>query len=107
VYKWSTGLQIATDVTLTGNATDVWIFQIAEDLTVASAVDITLTGGALPKNVFWQVTGPVVVGTTARFEGVILTQKSVTLQTGAALHGRVLAQTAVELDANDVDEPTP
>jgi hypothetical protein len=105
VYKWSTGLLIPTEVTLTGNATDVWIFQIAEDLTVENAADITLTGGALPQNVFWQVTGPVSVGTTARFEGVILTKKSVTLKTGASLHGRVLAQTAVDLDENIVAEP--
>jgi hypothetical protein len=107
VYKWSTGLLIPTDVTLTGNATDVWIFQIAEDLTVEGATDILLTGGALPNNVFWQVGGAVVVGTTASVEGVILTKKSVTLQTGASVLGRVLAQTAVELDKNTIAEPTP
>ena len=107
VYKWSTGVLVPTDVTLTGNATDVWIFQIAEDLTVANAADITLTGGALAQNVFWQVTGQVSVGTTASFEGVILTQKSVTLKTGASVHGRVLAQTKVALDQNVVGEPTP
>lgn len=107
VYKWSTGVLVPTDVTLTGNATDVWIFQIAEDLTVANATDITLTGGALAQNVFWQVTGQVSVGTTASFEGVILTQKSVTLKTGASVHGRVLAQTKVALDQNVVGEPTP
>ena len=37
VYKWGTGLLIPTDVTLTGSATDVWIFQIAQDLTMSSA----------------------------------------------------------------------
>jgi predicted acyltransferase (DUF342 family) len=57
--------------------------------------------------VFWQVGGAVVVGTTASVEGVILTKKSVTLQTGASVLGRVLAQTAVELDKNTVAEPTP
>src|SRR5689334_8067228 len=40
VYKWSTGLLIPTDVTLTGRATDVWIFQIAQDLTMSSAAKI-------------------------------------------------------------------
>src|SRR5580704_16510782 len=29
VYRWSTGVLIPTNVTLTGGATDVWIFQIA------------------------------------------------------------------------------
>lgn len=107
VYKWGTGLLIPTDVTLSGNATDVWIFQIAEDLTIENAVDITLTDGAVAKNVFWQVTGAVSVGTTASLQGVILTQKSITLSTGASVNGRLLAQTAVNLDMNTVTEPTP
>jgi len=58
VYKWGTGLLIAGDVTLTGSSTAVWILQVAKDLTVKSATKITLDGGALPKNVFWQVTSP-------------------------------------------------
>ena len=54
-YKWSTGVLISTNVTLTGGANDVWIFQIAQDLTVSNGVKVTLSGGALPKNIFWQV----------------------------------------------------
>jgi hypothetical protein len=42
VYKWSTGLLIPTDVTLDGGATDVWIFQIAQDLTFGSAAKVLL-----------------------------------------------------------------
>jgi hypothetical protein len=105
VYKWGTGLLIPSDVTLDGSATDVWIFQIAQDLTVSSAVNVALTGGALPKNVFWQVAGLVDVGTTAHLEGVVLTQTSITLHTGASINGRLLAQTAIDLDANMVVEP--
>lgn len=55
VYKWGTGLLIPTSVTLNGSATDVWIFQVAQDLTVSSATNVVLTGGAVAKNVFWQV----------------------------------------------------
>jgi hypothetical protein len=106
VYKWGTGLLIPTDLTLSGNATDVWIFQIAEDLTVDSATNVFLTGGAVAENVFWQVSGKVELGTTAHFEGIVLSQTSVTLATGASLNGRVLAQTAVTLDGNVVVEPT-
>ena len=105
VYKWGTGLLIPTDVTLTGNATDVWIFQIAEDLTMSSAAQVLLAGGALPKNVFWQVAGLVDLGTTAHCEGVVLTQTSVTLRTGASINGRLLAQTAVDIDGSTVVEP--
>ena len=106
VYKWGTGLLIPTDVTLAGRATDVWIFQVAQNLTMASGAKILLAGGALPKNVFWQVAGLVDLGTTAHAEGVVLTQTSVTLRTGASINGRLLAQTAVSLDGSTVIEPT-
>jgi hypothetical protein len=74
---------------------------------MSSATSVMLSGGALPKNVFWQVSGLVDVGTTAHFEGVILTQTSVTLRTGASIDGRLLAQTAVDIDAATVVEPAP
>jgi hypothetical protein len=105
VYKWGTGVVIPTDVTLDGRATDVWIFQIAQDLAMASGVRIALSGGALAKNVFWQVAGLVDLGTTAHGEGVILTQTSVTLRTGASINGRLLAQTAVNIDGSTVVAP--
>lgn len=107
VYKWGTGLLIPTDVTLHGSATDVWIFQIGKDLVMAGAKQVILAGGALPKNVFWQVAGLVELGTTAHFEGIILTQTAITLRTGASVNGRLLAQTAVKLDGNAIVEPAP
>ena len=105
IYKWGTGLDIPTDVTLAGSATGVWIFQIAQNLTMASAKNVFLTGGALAKNVFWQVAGSVAIGTTAHIEGIILTQTSIALDTGASITGRLLAQTAVTLDTSRVREP--
>jgi hypothetical protein len=107
VYKWGTGLLIPTDVTLTGSATEVWIFQIAQDLTIANGIRVHLTGGALAKNVFWQVAGIVSLGTTSHLEGVVLTQTAITLATGATVNGRLLAQTAVSLDASTVVQPAP
>ena len=105
IYKWGTGLDIPTDVTLAGSATGVWIFQIAQNLTMASARNVFLTGGALPKNVFWQVAGSVAIGTTAHIEGIILSQTSIALETGASITGRLLAQTAVTLDTGTVLQP--
>ncbi len=105
VYRWSTGLGLPTDVTLSGSATDVWIFQVAQNLTVANGVRVTLTGGALPKNVFWQVAGAVELGTTSHLEGIVLCQTAITLRTGASLTGRAFAQTAVALDGNTVTGP--
>jgi hypothetical protein len=102
LYKWSTGLVIPTTVTLSGGANDVWIFQIAQDLTVSSSVTVTLMGGAQAENIFWQVGGKVTLGTTSHFVGVILCQTLIAMNTGATLDGRALAQTAVTLIANIV-----
>jgi hypothetical protein len=105
VYKWSTGLLVPTDVTLTGSGTDVWILQIAQDLTVSSATQVNLTGGALPGNVFWQVSGSVTLGTTAHLEGVVMCKTDIALQTGASINGRLMAQTAVSIEGSAVVEP--
>ena len=105
VYKWGTGLLIPTNLTLKGTATDVFVFQVAQDLTVSNGVTVVLSGGVLPRNVFWQVAGRVVLGTTSHFEGVVLSQTSITAGTGASINGRLLAQTAVNLDSTTVVAP--
>jgi hypothetical protein len=101
-YKWGTGVLIPTNVTLTGGANDVWIFQIAQGLTVSSGVQIILAGGALPQNVFWQTFAAADIGTTSVFKGVILSQTSIAMKTGSSVDGRLLAQTQVTLDQTRV-----
>lgn len=105
VYKWGTGLSIPTDVTLSGGANDVWIFQIAQNLNLSPAVKIILSGGAQASNIFWVVAGQTTIGTTAVFNGNILDQTAIVLNTGATLNGRALAQTAVTLDSSIVNFP--
>lgn len=102
LYKWTTTVTIPTDVTISGGADDVWIFQIAGDLTQSTAAKVILTGGAQAKNVFWQLSGEATFGATSHFEGTILSMTGITFQTGASMNGRALAQTAVILDANDI-----
>ena len=102
LYKWSNTVIIPKSVTLKGGPNDVWIFQIAGGVTQAAATRVNLTGGALAQNVFWQVAGVVDVGTTAHFEGIALSQTSITLHTGASANGRLFAQTAVTLAGNAV-----
>jgi hypothetical protein len=105
VYKWTNTVTIPTDITISGSATDVWIFQIANNLTVSPAAKVILSGGALSKNIFWQVAGQATLGTTSEFNGVILSMTGITFQTGAKLNGRALAQTAVVLDGNAITQP--
>jgi len=101
-YKWGTGVLIPTNVMLTGGANDVWIFQIAQGLTVSSGVQIILAGGALPQNIFWATFAAADLDTTVQFKGVILSQTSIAMKTGATINGRLLAQTQVTLDQTPV-----
>jgi hypothetical protein len=102
VYKWSTNVTIPTNLTLSGGANDVWIFQISGNLSIGSAKQIILAGGAQAKNIFWQVAGATTLGTTSRFNGTILCKTNIALRTGAVLNGRAFAQTAITLDATGV-----
>jgi hypothetical protein len=102
LYKWGTNVGISKDVTLAGSSNQVWIFQISGTLSQASATKVILSGGAQAKNVFWQTTGGVVIGTTAHSEGTILTKTKIAMNTGASTNGRLLAQTAVTLQKNVV-----
>src|SRR3989344_2929481 len=106
VYKWGTGLTIPTDVTLSGGANDIWIFQVAQNLNISSAKKVILAGGARANNIFWVVAGQTTLGTTSVFNGNILGQTAIVLNTGATLNGRALAQTAVTLDSNTVIVPS-
>jgi len=104
LYKWGTGVIINNGVTLNcqANSNAIFIFQIAQDLTVGNGAIVTLSGNCQPKNIFWQVGGQTTLGTTSDFKGIILSKTLIEMNTGATLNGRALAQTAVTLDANAV-----
>jgi hypothetical protein len=106
LYKWGTGISIDDELTLDGGPNDVWIFQIAGDLTQASATDIKLIGGAMSKNVFWQSQGQFIVGAGAHFEGIALGQTAIVLGANASVTGRLLAQSAVTLESGVVTQPS-
>jgi hypothetical protein len=106
LYKWGTGVLVSSGgVTLSGGPNAVWIFQIAQDLTVSNSAIVTLSGGAQAKNVFWQVSGKTTLGTGANFSGNLLSQTLISVGTGATVTGRLLAQTAVTLDAARITAP--
>jgi hypothetical protein len=108
LYKWGTSVLITNvGVTLSGGPNDIWIFQIGVDLTVNNGAIITLTGGALPKNIFWQIDGQATLGTTSDFKGNILSQTLISVNTSAVVNGRLLAQTEVTLQGNAITKPTP
>jgi hypothetical protein len=105
LYKFTTDVTMTSDVTISGGANDVFIFQISLNLLMSNGVRLNLIGGVQTKNIFWQVAGQATFGTTSHFEGIILSMTGITFQTGASFKGRALAQTAVILDVNMVILP--
>ncbi|MFO7691375.1 MAG: ice-binding family protein [Cryobacterium sp.] len=105
LYTWSTGLEISTDVTLTGGVDDVFIMQVAGDFTQAAAKSVILAGDVQASNVFWQVAGAVAIGTSAHVEGTILSDTNIAMKTGSSIDGRLLAGTAVTLQSTTVTLP--
>jgi hypothetical protein len=76
-------------------------------LTVADAAQVVLQNGAQACGVFWRISNEVVMGTTVKFIGTVVSGTAITMKSGSTLNGRVLAQTAgVQLDANSVTIPT-
>lgn len=109
LYKSSSTLEVSSgDLVLDGPADAVWIFQIASSLTTSPARQVTLTGGALARNVFWQIGTSATLGTDSLFQGTLMADQSITLNTGAVLNGRALTRiAAVSLDSNTVTKPAP
>jgi len=105
LYLWTSSVTVPTDVVLNGGANDIWIFQTTGDLSESGAKNVTLSGGARARNIFWQVAGQVTIGPGAHFEGIILCKSQVTLQTLATMNGRILAQTLVALQQATVTVP--
>jgi uncharacterized protein (TIGR03437 family) len=101
---------IAGNLTLDakGDPNAVFIFQMASTLTTAPGTQVILTGGASASNVFWQVGTSATLGANSVFSGSILANQSITLNLGAAVNGRLLAENGtVTLASNIIVSPPP
>jgi type VI secretion system secreted protein VgrG len=84
----------------------VFVFQITSALTVADGASMTLSNGAQGRHVWWQVGSSATLGIASMMQGSILAHTSITLNTGASLAGRALAEGAeVTMGANSVVTP--
>jgi hypothetical protein len=109
VYTSASSLGLSGNLTLDaqGNPSAVFIFQAGTTLTTGSGALVTLIGGAQACNVFWQVGSSATIGTGSQFVGVIMALDSISLTTGATLHGSALARNgAVTLDTNTITRAT-
>jgi hypothetical protein len=105
LYKSTSSLAISSgDLTFDakGDATAVFIIQIASTLTTTSGRKVILSGGALASNIFWQVGTSATFGTTSVFKGTVMAMQSITFNTGASLDGRALARTGAVTMAGNV-----
>jgi hypothetical protein len=111
LYNSTSSLEISSgDLTLDaqGDGDAVFIFQMASTLTTTGGRQVILTNGAKSANVYWQVGSSATLGTTSAFQGTIMADQAITLNTGATLNGRALARIgAVNLDSNTLVKPAP
>ena len=106
VYCFTSSAQLTGALTLNGSAGSVFIFKIASSLNTASSSSVVMTGGALARNVYWQVGSSATLGAGTAFKGNIIALTSISLGTGASLSGRALARNgAVTMDGNAISMP--
>jgi hypothetical protein len=90
-----------------GDPNAVFIFQIGSTLITAANTSVSLVGGAQACNVFWEVGSSATLGSDTHFVGTIMAADSITANTGATIHGRLLAKTAaVTLEDNTITTST-
>jgi Ice-binding-like len=105
-YHYSSSAQLTGTLILDAENVDgaQFVFQIGSQLTTAPNSVIELRNGASPCNVFWQVGSSAVLDTTTQFQGNLMALKSISLNNGASVMGRVLARNAqVSLINNVID----
>jgi ice-binding like protein len=97
--------------TLTLNGSGIYIFLIGTTaapttLVTANSATVSLINGAQPCQIFWRVTSSATIAPSTAFEGTIMANIAISMQTGATLFGRALARTAaVTLDTNRIIQP--
>jgi len=102
IYKWSTNVNVDTNLTFTGTSTKIWILQIAGTFSVGPGATILLAGGAKAENIYWAVADVVAFGDGSHGEGIFLAQTMISFNAGSSLHGAALAQTEVTMIATTI-----
>jgi len=109
VYFFSSSAQLTGMLTLDAqnDPNARFDFLIGSTLITSSGAFIDLINDADAGNVFWRVGTSATLGAGASFDGSIVADQSITMNTGATLSGRALAlNAAVTLDDNVITVPT-
>nr|AFK64812.1 ice-binding protein isoform 2 [Pyramimonas gelidicola] len=108
VYTFGSDVTIGANIyfegsTASGN-TDVFIIQMTGNLMQVANTQVVLSGGALAKNIFWQISGAAEISEKAHMKGILLVKTDVLFKTESSLSGRVLAQTACNLQKATISD---
>jgi hypothetical protein len=96
VYTFGVDIIIDADLYFSGNSDSVFIIRTAGALKQLAGTKVIL-GDVNPENIFWQMAGNLVVEEGAEMAGILLVKTDALFKTGSSLKGRVLAQTACNL----------
>jgi ice-binding like protein/exosortase sorting signal-containing protein len=87
-------------LTLTGAASNTWIFKSASDLIITGSASRVISPAC---TVWWRVVSTATFDAGSAFVGNVLASTSITLAAGATLNGRAFARTAeVTLSGNTI-----
>ena len=107
VYTFDSSAQLTglLDLNFDGASNESFVFQIGSTLTTASASIVDLLNEGTNDSVYFDVGSSATLGTNTAFNGVILSDQSITLDTGASIGcGSAIALNgAVTLDTNTIN----
>ena len=107
VYTFGSDVTIAETIYFDGggDASAIFIIQMTGDLSQVANTQVLLLNQAKAENIFWQVAGAVTVEAGAQIQGILLVKTAVLFKTGSSLNGRILAQTACDLQMATITQP--
>jgi hypothetical protein len=101
-YQWGASFALTTQMVLSGNETDVWVFKMGA-LTMSGTSSIFLTGGAIANNVFWYSASAATFADGSNMVGNVLVETTVTVADNVqTLYSNLYAKTGVTLGANSL-----
>ena len=89
LYRFDGDVTIPVSVSLTGGENDIWIFQVAGNISVADRAVLLLRSGAQASNVYWQVAGQATLGAGSIFRGIVLSRSQIIMNGDAVIQGRL------------------
>lgn len=110
IYCQTAATTLTGDLTLDaqGDANAIFIIKIDNTFSTAALSNLILINSASLCNVYWHVTGAVVLGANSDFGGTIVSNAAVTLGDGAVLSGRAFTTAgAISLTNNIITIAAP